>query len=115
MQTTKKDFKRFRDEFNRWVQILGLNDYKIYFDHRRLDDVFANIVIDERGKVATVTMTKELSPVNAEVFFPEEHAKHEAIHLLLNKLFWLGTCRYVRDAELQDEWERLVRVLEKAL
>ena len=113
MKTSKASFNRFKAEFLRWVDLFGLKDYRVYFALKKLDSI-AHISIDEGGKVVNVTLANELTKEDAQESI-ESHAKHEVLHLLLNRLVWIGSCRYISDSELQDEWERLVIRLEKVI
>ena len=115
MKTTKAQFSRFKQSFQMWVEAFGLKEYEIYFVHEPLVGAGATINIEEDAKAVTVAMSSDIPKVDHEHFSPEDHAKHEAIHLLLDRIRWLGACRYISESELQEEWERLVRVLEKVL
>jgi len=114
MKTSKASFNRFKAEFLRWVGIFGLKGYRIYFHHKDID-ALAQLEVSESNKIATASMATEISPVDKESFSPEGSAKHEAVHLLLNKLRHIGSCRYISEEELMDEWERLAIILERAL
>ncbi len=116
MRITKKDFERFKKEFLRWVEKLGLKDYRFTFYHKMLNNDYAKIDINESGKNVCVFLTNQINKFDIEGWeSPELHAKHEAIHVLLFKLEHLGRQRYVSPGEFDDESEALVRVLEKVL
>ena len=115
-KTSKAEFNRFKKEFLRWVEILGLQGYKIFFFHDPLENSYARIVPNEPGNAADVYFSSELSNTAKEASEgPEASGKHEAIHLLLNRLFFLGEQRFVGSDEMEHEWEKLVRILEKVL
>ncbi|KKN77220.1 hypothetical protein LCGC14_0361980 [marine sediment metagenome] len=115
-KTTKAEFNRFKKEFQYWVEKFGLKGYKVYFFHKALDGSYAETKVNEQGKVATVTYGLELTKIDCEVGDgPEADAKHEAIHLLLHKIGFLGEQRWTASDEIRDEAERLVIVLEKVL
>ncbi len=115
-KTSKAEFSRFKKEFLRWVEILGLQGYKSYFYHKPLEDTYAEILINEPGRVADVYFSSELS-INGKKMSPgpESHGKHEAIHLFLQRLCYLGRQRYTACDEIDHEAEKLVTVLEKVL
>ena len=116
MTTTKKEFETFKQEFIRWQNTFGLTQYRVCFEHRFLSDAYAIIDINEPGKLATVVMCNKVTlDDKAGWKGPEIHAKHEAIHLLLHRLYWLGTTRCINCGDLEEEWESLVRRLEKVL
>lgn len=115
VKTTKAQFNRFKQSFQMWVEAFGLKDYEVYFAHEPLVGAGATIAIDQNAKAVTVAMSSDIPKVDHEHFSPEDHAKHEALHLLLNRIMWIGGRRCISESELQEEWERLVRVLEKVL
>lgn len=115
MKTSKADFNSFRKSFLHWADKLKCG-HKCYFLHEDLNGVFANIVVSEAGKTATVRYARTLYDVDYSVRpTPEETGKHEALHLFLHRFYWLGEQRHVGSDELDHEWERAVRVLEKVL
>ena len=116
MKTTKKDFKRFCSEFLRWVELFGLKDYRLLFHHKQLEDSFAEIHRDDPGKIVDIYFSKEIPEISVSGYIsPEHHAKHEAIHLLLSRLGYLADRRYLNYADVKEEQERIVRILEKIL
>jgi tricorn protease-like protein len=114
MRTSKKQFEIFKKEFVKWQTKLNCNDYKVYFFHEEIEGAFANIYIDESIKTATSTYNLKLEQCDSLVDEgPRFHAKHEAIHLFLNKLVYLIPTN--RKKESLKQWEATVRVLEKIL
>ena len=111
MKTTKADFNLFKKAFIAWQYKLGLTQYDAYFEHVFLKGLYAQIYIDQMGKSCTVRLNKEAGPV----YSPKDHAKHEAIHLLLSRLSWLAQARYIENHDIEEEEESLVRRLEKVL
>ncbi len=114
MKTSKAYFNRFMAEFLRWQQLLGLTQYRIVFHHRKLDGNYAVMEVKERGKLAQVSLCTAIEDPAVDEG-PEAHAKHEAIHLLIHRLSWLGGSRYITDDDLDEECESLVTRLEKVL
>ncbi len=112
MKTTLKDFEKFQAEFVRWQNQLGLTHYQVVFEHRPLDGSFANIVTNHTGKVATVTLTRNLAPANIPHFHPTQSGRHEAFHLLLARLTSLAHTRYLFAQDIDEEEEAIVRRLE---
>ena len=108
-QTTKAMFNRFKNEFNRLVPILGITGYKFYFLHEKSDN-YAEVHINEPGRCVMVIYG--LDPISCDSTTPEGNAKHEAIHVLLHRLGWLGEQRYTAQDELNHETEKLVVKLE---
>lgn len=116
MKTSKAYYERFKKEFLRWQQLLGLTQYRIDFFHEDLDGNYAEINANELTKAVRISLNTKISSDNAKADTgPESHARHEAIHLLLHRLMWLGQCRYIESTDLNEEWEAIVVRLEKVL
>jgi hypothetical protein len=116
MKTSKAYFKRFKKAFLYWQEKLGLTQYCVRFFHEKLGDNYAELKVGEQEKAACVYLTTELSgrDVTSDEG-PEDHAKHEAIHLLLHRIGWLGEQRWTASDEIHDEAEAVVVRLEKVL
>lgn len=115
-KTTKAEFNRFKKEFNYWIEQFGLKGYHVYFFHEKLDGNYAESKVNEQGKVVCITYGLELSKIDRQVGEgPEADAKHEAIHVLLHRIGFLGRERWTASDEICDEEERLVIILEKIL
>ena len=115
LKTTKKDFEKFKTEFLKWYKILNLQDYKIFFEHKDDKDNYANIGIDQSGKIALVSYSTTTDKNDKTPPTPEENAKHEAIHLFLSRLEFLASLRDYSKNNMYNLIEGKVRVLEKAL
>jgi len=110
----KKDFELFKKEFVKWQRKLNLMEFRVDFYMCDLEEgVAADITIYHRDSVAMVRLNA--FRCSGECGHPRAHAKHEAIHLLVGKIVWLGLCRFVQEEEIRDEEHRVVRILEKVL
>ncbi len=105
------DFATFKSEFTRWQQRLGLTGYHIYFEHKPLEGHFAEISLGD-SQVATARLNSCLPPEDLAHEDPKRSAKHEAIHLLVWRLEHLAQSRYLREGEIGEASEELVRKLE---
>lgn len=112
MKIPKSHFNRFKQEFIHWQERLGLTCYRVCFEQIDLCGDYAKIDTSEKGQVTLVSLCTE---ADEGYLTPELHAKHEAIHLLTNRLAWLAEKRYATEDEIGREWEALVRRLEKVL
>lgn len=116
MRTSKAYFNRFKKEFLRFQQLLGLTQYRIDFFHEKLEYNYAQVTVYQLQKAARVSLNTEISENSGTGDEgPESHARHEVIHLLLDRLWWLGVSRYIADDDLQEEVEAIVVRLEKIL
>lgn len=114
MKTSKAYFNRFKKAFLYWQEKLGLTQYRIIFFHEKMDCEYAGMTVWEKEKLARVSLTTVIKDPSVDDG-PEAHAKHEAFHLLIHRLSWLGGCRYITDDELEEECEAVVVRLEKVL
>lgn len=114
MRTTEEEFKVFKDEFIKWQKKLGLQGYDIVFRHEKDIKNYATITVHQDGGCADVVFTTTVMKKDKN-YNPKNHAKHEALHLLVHKLYYLGRQRFVNERELYHEWEKLVVILEKVL
>jgi len=88
MRTSKAYFNRFKKEFVRWQQLLGLTQYRIDFFHEKLEHSYAQITVRQLEKAARVSLSTEISEDSAAVDEgPESSARHEVLHLLLDRLW----------------------------
>ncbi|OHB57732.1 MAG: hypothetical protein A2173_03800 [Planctomycetes bacterium RBG_13_44_8b] len=117
MKTSKAYFNRFKKAFLYWQEKLGLTNYRVHFELKYLSEEYASIDIDEETQIALVTLTDTIEPgINTRGDVgPEFHGKHEAIHLLTFKLCYLAQKRWINQEQVMNEWEVLVRRLEKVL
>ena len=114
-KTSQAFFERFKESFIEWQHKLVLTQYEVaFFLGVKIDEHAAEVTVFEMNKLAQVRLAKKLPPLDYKDG-PEPLAKHEAIHLLLHRMKWLGETRYIENNDLQEEWEALVRRLEKVL
>jgi hypothetical protein len=106
------NFERFQREFKRYQQKFGLLGYKVYFRHEPLEDSFADITCSACNMTATVRFSNDIPKSDRPFAKPEVHAKHEALHLLINRLEHCSRARYVSPDTIYEATEELVRRLE---
>lgn len=117
-KTSDKDFRAFKKEFLRCVDLFGLKDYKLFFFLRDLEDEtkIAHIVYESEACYARVYLNTILDDSDGNKDFdPVLNGRHEAIHLLFGRLFTLAEDRYASREAISTEEERIVRILEKLL
>ena len=116
-KTTKADFELFKSECEKWINYLKLDNWKVYYSLNCSDSAYAEIVGDGGNYVATISFCKEwddsINPKTKDTI--TDTARHEILHLLIERLWWLGKCRYVTPDELLSETESIVRKLENII
>ena len=113
MKTTPEQFEQFKAEFGKYQCLFGLTDFRIVFIHEPVKDSYADINIGDH--IATVRFTSEFDDGAKEGFDAAAHGRHEAIHLLLWRLYSMAGQRHIMVHEIEDEWESLVRRIEYAM
>lgn len=113
-KTTKAEFRKFKEVFRVWQQVLGVPEYEIYFEHRRIDAI-SQIERNIKGCTATVVFNNQIGQYDDVAGWVEATAKHEAIHLFLNRLIYLANSRWSAEREIDREEERIARILEKLI
>ena len=103
------DFQLFQSEFIAWQERFGLTGYRVYFREELLDDKLASVSADMKTMAVMVTLNSE--PEARQFNDVEYTAKHEAIHLLLLKLEYMGKERYTSEDVIDRESEELVHKL----
>ncbi len=112
---TNKDFILFQRCFGAYRKLFGLTGYKCYFKYESFNDGFADIVVDQDGKVATVRLNSNCPDKVTPFRDVRGSAKHEALHLLLGRLEGLATDRFTRANEIYEEVESIVFKLEELI
>ena len=113
-KTSKRHFDYFKTCFLR-QKLFGLIHYNVYFKHAKLTNAYADISVDEDGKVATVRFATNWPDRLITSDEINKCALHEISHLLIHRLKWIATCRYVGEEEITEENEALAVRLEKIL
>ena len=117
MNTTKADFKEFKDSFEYYAyEVFGLREYRCDFSHEDIGDSYAELHYNVSGGVASVILNSKLPEECSQQWEgPAVSGKHEAIHLLIARLVDLTRERYTTPKEINKEEERLVRILENVI
>jgi hypothetical protein len=115
MKTTKAQFEQFKGAFLKYQELLGLQQYKVYFTHEKDDDNFATIRAHPESAAAEVNFGAECGKIDLPFLDPSGSGKHEAMHLLLAKIRYLADKRYCMAREIDEEDEFITRVLEKVI
>lgn len=113
----KREFAMFKAECQRWVQALGLTDWRLHYEFDECDKALATVNRDYEGRCATITLSTFLENVHRHeaVETVKSSAKHEILHLLLGELDWLNGKRIVSGDVWAAAEHGVMRRLEKVL
>ena len=113
-KTSNQDFKEFVAEAKRIVALLGLTDWRIFFQHIHLKERAAHCVYQVSSRHATIALSTELNDL--ENYNMKTLAIHETTHLLLADFYHLAVSRMGVSEEDFDRAEHaIVRRLEDIL
>ena len=118
--TTKADFKLFKKESEKWIDIIGLKGFEFRFCHALFDgddnSTFADVSWDTAGRCAYINLYKEWPDIyqknDNEVRIA---AFHEVAHVFIGKLGNLARARYIKEREIEEEEHAIIRTLEGIL
>ncbi len=103
-------FKEFQKYFKAYQKLFGVTGYKVYFEHVPLTECFADITVTQANMVAKVRLNSTVTSPNVK-----RSAKHEAIHLLLQRLEDKALCRFGNVEEIYESVEEIVFKLEELI
>ena len=117
-KTTKKDFKTFCTEVDRWINLYGLRGWEITVTHEELDEGWAaKCVFWMQDRAAEVTLAKTWDSDKFEINDSEirKAAFHEMTELLMSRLQIIAESRYILQREIEEEVHNVIKVLENVL
>ena len=114
MKRTKKEFEEFKDRFNYWKYVFGLDGYQIYFTFNKVEGEFAGIERSLTENTVAVNFSSEIPDSSKEYIDIENSAKHEAIHLLLHDLARWGHIRFnvSKDEMILSEEKLVIKLID---
>jgi len=114
MKLSNKHLNIFKKECKKWIDILKLDNWEVYYGWQDKEGTFASIYTDLSGYVATIYLSRDWGDDynNAQL---KRTAKHEVIHLLLSRLSENARSRFITETDLAESEEELVRKLEKII
>jgi len=118
IKTTKKDFKLFKEECQKWIEILGLKDWEVHFRHDmefEEDRPRASIAADIEGRVAVIYLSEQWQEYPTTAYNIKKSAFHEVCELMMMPLNINARDRYVTESQLKESSHCVVMTLENVL
>ena len=116
MRLSQKHYLLFRAECEKWIPVLGLKSWKVYYQFKKLDDLFANVQWKYSGQVATVTLATDFpKPFDNLEQQIKESALHECLEIFLASICSLAEDRTWDRIVFDKEIHSVIRTLEKLL
>lgn len=116
MQTKKSDFALFKKECYKWIEILGLKDWKLVFTHMEDNCGVATYFRESAGRIITINLNTDFDGL----LYSENGIKLSAFHeiiegLLLARLDDMIDRRRHDEKEVEEARHKAVRILEHTL
>ena len=104
----------FKSECEKWINLLGLTDFEVYYDHSDESGQYASCRADMPGMSAVLQLnaSSDTKPTHAAV---RRHARHEVLELLLQPLWHALLARELHFDWAQSERHAAIRRLENLL
>lgn len=111
---TKKHFDTFKKEARRWIDRLGLLDWRIDYQFEECHQSLAECRRDYEGRCATLVLNPFQERVKRKDVDVKARARHEVMHLLMAEVAWLNGKRCVTDDIWSAAEHCVIRRLEDA-
>lgn len=115
-RTTKRHFSLFRSECERCIKLYRIVGWRADYLHDKCEGARAECRSDAKHQVVVFALSTEwgdqVRPTDALV---RQAARHEVIHLIVDKLNEISQFRFVTRDEHQHALESTVRHLEEIL
>lgn len=111
MKTTKKDFELFKNRHQYWCNYFGIKNWRIYYEHKKLDDSYALTSPRYYDRLTVVTLGTEDVDNNSM----DRLALHEVLHLLISPLSGRATDRFTTEQELNTAEHEVIWTLESII
>ncbi|HDY86925.1 MAG TPA: hypothetical protein ENH82_02280 [bacterium] len=118
-KTTPKQYEIFQVEVKKWIEIFGLKDWQIHFQHKSTISSRAQVRFDSIGCIATFTLATSWNELD-KTFLNDTAIKkagfHEVCELLLGRLRKMTGQRYgLLEGDIDEEIHRIIRILENTI
>jgi hypothetical protein len=105
-------FGIFKKECEKWINIYGLHGWNIRYNTMQDENNSGLCEFDLQNKMSTISLNTEKSEKDID---PKLIAFHEVTELLLSKIRYLSSERFIQPDEVDEELHTLIRVLENVL
>lgn len=114
-KTTEKDFQIFIAECKKWIEILGLKGWKIYYTHETYENTLAWCSVGSlKDRCAKLGLSKNWGNFDKEINEDDirKVAFHEVFELKLTRLRKLAKDRFITEYEIDEELHDIIRTIE---
>ena len=116
MKTTKKDFKLFKKECTKWIDILGLKDWAIDYEHESIGlDILAQTCGDTQNRHAFLQLDVAWDTYPSTPALIKRSAFHEVCELFLMDIRMGLLSRTITEIQVDTMIHQVIRTLENVL
>ena len=114
MKTSKADFIYFKARCEHWIEVLGINDWDVEYNHLEItaDARYIGNCVNRGCTLILATEWEKREVTKAKL---NKFALHEVIHLLLGEMSGIGQARYMTEDEFDTAEHAVVNRLIKVL
>lgn len=112
-QTTKKDFKTYKDYCNRYINLFGLLHWEVHYTHDAIDeDIKSCCIFDMEAKNVNIFLNKNW-PSHCMINEQElEHAAlHESLEILIYPMRYLAGQRTLLPTQIGTTVHDIIQTL----
>lgn len=117
--TTKSDFELFKAESEKWIDIFGLKDWEVKYNHRDGNGQdYACFSSNPENRCVTLGLYKKWPKSDKVKKTSDEirlSAFHEVCHIFLETLASCARTRFIMSHELDESCHGIIRTLERVL
>jgi len=119
LKTTKKQFKLFKKEAQKWIEFYGLKSWTVTFFHIELRNSSCAASCSWTPADKTVSIGLNICvDVDSDESITDElirrWAFHEVNHLLLANLYSIATHRFIQTSDVDEEVHAILAILENS-
>ena len=111
-KTTVKDFKLFKEECQKWIDLFQLNDWEIHFIHEKMEEYIGYCLADVENRQASIILGVNWDNTNINKKSLDKTAFHEVIELFLAPYFHLAKTRAYSINQHTAISHQIIRTLE---
>jgi len=105
-------FTVFKKECDKWVKFYGLNNWRIKYEEMEDESNSGLCSFDLHNRMAVISLNTAADEKNVN---PALIAFHEVTELLLARIRYLATERYIQPDEVDDAIHECIRTLENSV
>jgi hypothetical protein len=105
MKTSKRDFQRFINECQKWINFWGLHSWRVAYRHKKMSDCNGEAEWQRAGRVVTVRLSTDIDSRDQL----KMTAFHEIDELRYSRIRDLAMMRFCTEQDIDEAIHELIR------